>query len=215
MAGTVCGGTVQLCALRLANLEPNGVPKPGAGNLYVTDQQIQLKVTVELTEGIDVEQLSGCGLLCVAFKDCDRLKRVNFELELCTPEPELTHMLVPGTLLTSGGQTRGYAFPRVGQGTCPNGVSMEAWVKHIVGGAQHPSLPWYRFIFPRTFWQFDDKELKNDVITHPYKGFANENENWFNGPANDWPYASTSLAAYAMDTGIPSAVCGAQTLVAS
>lgn len=216
-AGTICTGTIQLCRLRLARIDTDGTPLAGAGNLYVTDQQISLSVGVEISEGDDFEQKSGCGAICVTFKDCDRIKRLTLSLSLCTPEPELTQLLLPdGELLVDGsGNTRGFAYPRIGEPDCPAGVSIEAWVKNIEDGSQHPDFPYIRFVFPRTFWQIGEKTLENAIIVHNFTGFGEENQNWLDGPANDWPYTSDRVAQYAFDEEPPDAACGATALVAS
>lgn len=215
MAGTICGTPVQVCMLRVAKLEPNGVPKPGPGNLYVTDSIIRLSAEPEIAEGEDFEQKNGCGAVCVSFKDCDRIKRINLELQVCTHDPELTEMLVGGLLLKSGANTRGYAFPSVGDEPCSNGVSIEAWSKNIVGDAQHPTFPYVRFVYPRTYWQMGPRVQENGIMELTFRGFGVENPNWFNGPGNDWPYDSSRVAMYAFDTSVPTPTCGAITLAAS
>lgn len=218
-AGTICTGSVQVCRLRIARLETDGSPDPGPGNLYVTDQMITLTVGVEITEGDDFEQKSGCGSICITFKDCDRIKRLTLTLSLCTPEPELSQLLVDGSelLLDAQGNTRGLKYPAVADPDCPTGVSVEAWSKNIVGGTLHPDFPYIRWVFPKTFWQFGEKTLENAPMIHNFTGFGEENANWFDGPANDWDYDSDRIAQYAFDedSNFPAATCGSTTLVAS
>lgn len=211
---TVCSGTVQLCGLRLANLNADGSLKEGAGNLYVTDQQVSLTAEVELAEGEDLELKSGCGALLVAFKDCDRIKRLNMGLQIGTIEPELHHMVVPGVLHTDGGNTIGYGYPRVGTAPCQDGISAEAWVRNIYNGAPHPTYPYIRFVFPRTTWQIGNRELQNDTIPYDFSGQASENSEWGTGPGEDYPAVlGERIASFAFDVdGPPDAVCGAQAL---
>lgn len=215
-----CGGSVQACFMRVAALGADGVPAPGASNLYVSDALVKLSFTPELKAGSDFELISGCGAVCVQYKDCDRIKRLTFDLEICSPDPELTQMLVGGALLTQDSITRGFAFPAAGQETCPNGVSIEAWSKNIDGsGNQDADWPWWRWVFPRTFWQLGARELANSIMTNPLTGFGTENDNFYNGPANDIPADflaySNRVGFYFTDHSVPVASCGAQALSAS
>jgi hypothetical protein len=178
---------------------------------------IDLSAEVELEGGLDVSQTNGCDALCLVFRTPDKLKQINISLTLCTPEPELTQMLVPGgSLLLSAGNTVGYAYPAVGGNPSGDGVSIEAWAKHILDGAQHSTRPYIRFVFPRVYMQIGSKDFSNDLTLHPFDGFGIQNPNFHNGPANDWPYTPNDrAAAYAFDTGIPAASCGSQALAAS
>lgn len=212
---TVCLKTLQLCRLRIARLEPNGVPDPGAGNLYVTDQQISLTLGLEISEGDDFEQKTGCGDICFSYKDRDRVKGLNLQLSLCTADPELTELLIGGDLITDGGDTIGYALPEVGTTGNPYGVSLEAWTKNISGSSLDPDYPYVRWVMGKTFWTPSDKTFENGPIVHNFTGKGEENVNFHDGPANDWPYTSDRLYQYAVDTALPTAQCGAQVLPVS
>lgn len=212
---TNCFKTLSLCRLRIARLDASGVPEPGAKNLYVTDSQISLTLGLEISEGDDFEVKNGCGDICFSFKDRDQIKGLNLELAVCTADPELTELLTGGDLLTSGGDTVGYALGSVGSVGNENGVSVEAWTKNISGSSLDADYPYVRWVFPKTFWTHSDRTFENGPITHSYTGEGQENVNWFDGPANDWDYTSDRLFQYAGDTTLPTAACGAQTLVAS
>lgn len=212
---TVCFKTLQLCAIRLARLEANGVPDPGAGNLYVSDQMISLTVGVEISEGDDFEQKNGCGAICFSFKDRDQITGLNLQLSLCTAEPEITELLIGGDLLLDGADTRGFALPAVGTIGNELGVSLEAWTKNISGSTLDADFPYVRWVFPKTFWTLADKTFENGPIVHNFTGKGEENVNWFDGPANDWSYDSDRLLQYAADTSLPTASCGAQSLAVS
>ena len=217
MANIDCAASLQLCALRVARLEPDGVPDPGAGNVYTTDALILLTPTAVYTEGDDLEQKNGCGSVCISFKDCDRFKRVDAELQLCAPDPELHELLLGGDLITSGANTIGFAMPEVGGTTCPNGVSIEAWTKAWDGDAQATDMPYWRFVMPRTYWKLGARNLENAFMTNPLTGFGVQNPNFFDGPANDVPDTDISHRAlyWFRDDSLPTVDCGANTLVAS
>src|ERR1051326_2060952 len=107
MAEQRCGASIQACAERVAVLEQDGVPVPGAGNLYVTDALVKLEATPVYFKGVEIEAPNACGNLCVNFKARDVLKRFDLTLEICTIDAELEHMLMGGETFTSGGFTVG------------------------------------------------------------------------------------------------------------
>lgn len=208
-------GSLQVCRLRVAALDVDGVPLPGAGNLYVSKALVRLGWDPEIRAGDDFEQVSGCGEVCVSYQDCDQLKRLNTEMEICTPDPELVELLVGGSTITSGGATIGYAYPDTGVAPCPNGVSVEAWSKAIVDDELAATYPYWRWVFPRTKWRLAAGELANAVKTTSLVGRASQNGNWYNGPANDWPYESGKVLQYARDDDMPAITNGAVALAAS
>lgn len=210
--------SLQVCRMRLARLESDGTPDAGTGNLAVTDQLITMTVGVELSEGDDFEQKNGCGAVCLTYKDCDRVKRLTLSMDLCTAEPQITELVIgAGDVLTNGsGDAVGYAYPEVGSSDCPLGVSTEIWTKNISDGTVDPVLPWIWWVAPKTFWQFGDKTFENNPMVHSFTGFGQQNENWGNGPGNDWDYISNRIFQYAASADDPpAAVAGTQTLVAS
>lgn len=215
---TDCAASLQVCTMRVARLEANGVPDPGAGNVYVTDTLITLGADPVITEGTDFEQPNGCGGIIVSYKDCDRLKRFNLTMTLATPDPELWEFFAGGTILRNdGGDAIGWQAPEIGVDTCPYGVSVEVWTKAIVDGHQADEDPWYWWAFPRTKWSIGGgaKNFGNEIMTHPLTGFAEENPNWFDGPLNDWPEDSGRVYQYIRTDSMPEPSCGVQTLVAS
>lgn len=207
---TVCIKTLQFCRLRVARLNANGTPKVGSGNLYITDQQISLVIGLNLSAGDDFEQKTGCGDISFSFKDRDKVKNLTLTLILATAEPEITELLIGGDLITSGPDTIGYALPAVGTTGNEDGCSVEGWTKNIRGSTLDEDWPYVRWVLPKTFWTPSNKTLANNPITHEYTGTGEENENWLDGPVNDWDFTSDRLYQYAADTDLPDALCEAQ-----
>lgn len=220
MAGNDCAGIVEACALRVARLDENGAPAIGATNLYVSDALVSLAVTPVYAEGTEHEQPNGCGVPVVSYKAPDKFKRVDLRLEIATPDPELQELLVVGfTLLTEGGDTRGFQFPRIGEAYVDHGVSLELWSAAIVDGDQDGAFPWWRSILPKTKnWRPDPRTLDNSVQTTVLLGQGLENTGIGDGPVYDFDaLAAEPLdAAYQIvrDTDVPAAVCGYQAIVA-
>lgn len=210
-----CAGSVQAIRVRLAKLDESGAPLAGAGNVYSSKGLVSLQFTPEYEEGEEQTQKNGAGEICIQYKDEDRLKRINLELVICTPDPELHALLAGGDLVTDGGDVIGYNYPAVGSSPNPNGVSIEAWSKAIVDGHIAEDRPYIRWVFPRVKFRVGQKTLENSPMTHPFTGAGEENPAWLDGPANDWPHIDGRMAGFARDDAIPDATCGATALLAS
>jgi hypothetical protein len=223
MAEVTCGASIQCCAIRVAVLEQDGVPLPGAANMYVTDAIAKFEATPVYTKGVDMEVLNACGLPAVLYKARDVFKRYDITMDLLYIDPELEAILIgnvsgsTGGVLTfsQGGFTIGASGPDVGLIGAPYGVSCELWSKHIVNGDLDVTWPYVQWIVPRSYWQPDKVTLDNNAMPRSYAGFTTENPNYFNGPMNDWTFDSGRSLAYRFTKTIPSPSCGAQALVHS
>lgn len=210
-----CLPQIQACAIRVARLDPSGVPSPGADNLYVSDALVSLTTSPEIEEGEEFTVKNACGSQCVNFKDCDSYKRWTLALELCTPDPELHELLAGGAVLTDGAAV-GYGVPFLGRNDCPNGFSIELWAKRIdSSGAQDADYPWAWWVIPRAYLVLGERKFENGPLANAFTGFAIENPNWFDGPNNDWPVASDRALQWIPTDTIPEPSCGYAALVAS
>lgn len=216
MANT-CRPQIQACAIRVARLEPNGVPDPGANNLYVSDALISMGLANEITEGNEIEVVNACGVPCVSFKDNDKLKRITVNLQICTPDPELTELLSGGVVLQSAEKV-GYGFPELNQVINENGTSIEVWAKRVTSdGILDPVNPYAWWVFPKVFLRPLEATFENGAFLPTFGGFAVANPNWYNGPANDWPLPNNSdrVAQWIPSSTLPTASCGYQTLAST
>lgn len=209
MAQQSCGASIQACAMRVAVLEQDGIPLPGTKNLYTTDALTKLDATPNYTKGVDLEVLNGCGAPSLIYKDFDRFKRYDLALELINLDPEIENMLVGGELFTQGGFAVGGTGPDIAVFERPYGVSLELWSKHIVGGDVDPVWPYIHWVFPRSYWTADKTSLMNGPMPRAFNGFTSRNLNWFNGPSNDWTFASDRSMAWAFTRTLPPVTCGA------
>lgn len=214
------GGSVQLCALRVAKLTLDGTPDYGEGNLFITDRQISLSAEPEVSEGEDIEMKNGCGAMIVDYRSPDAYRRMNIELALAVPDPELTFLLTQnGKLLTLTGDTVGYDYPELFDPFPEVGVSIEAWSKNIVDGVLDGTYPYIRWVLPRVKnWRHGSRELADGASETTLTGQGYGNANWSNGPLDDWSTISDdSIAgpfAYALDTDVPEAANAMAPLVA-
>lgn len=214
-----CLPSIQACAMRVARLDSNGVPTPGADNLYVTAGLITLTATPEYRDGDEFEVVTACGALGVNFKDQNRLKRLGVEMNIVAPDPELTELLAGGSVLTDGTAV-GYAAPDLLTIANPNGVSLELWTKRLgPDGAQDATYPWFRWVYPRVYLNVGAKNFQNGPMDNPFSGYAIENPNWYDGPMQDWPETDTSYRVFSYlprDSGdFPTVECGYQNTPAS
>lgn len=201
--------------MRVSRLEPNGVPDPGPNNLYVSDALARFRFTPNKREGSEIEVPNACGGLCGSYKGCDITKWYDIELDLCTPDPQLTEMLASGAVLTDGAAV-GYQFPPLNDDSCPTAVSIEIWAKRITrGGGLDPDFPYAWWVWPWVELTIDESTFEDGPFTPTFAGKAIENENWFDGPENDWPVASDAVAQWIPTATLPTASCGYRTLVAS
>ena len=211
MAEIACGGSVQVCMMRIVALELDGVP---IGPYYVTDAITKWEATPVFTKGVDMEIVNGCGAPALIYKDMDRFKRYDVSLELIYTDPELESMLEGTELYTTGGVDVGSGSPAVAAyaGYYP-GFSVELWSKRIVNGDLDSQYPYWRWCYPRVRLQMDKTTLENNPSPRMYTGYTSQNPNWEDGPFDDWPFASDTQGFRAATKTLPTPSCGTQTYI--
>lgn len=220
MAGT-CFTSLQLCATRVAQLTSAGRPTvPGTNKGYVTDAAIKLDISVQLRAGKDLEQQNGCGAVCAAFKQPDRIKRLDLKMDLCQFDSQLVAMLTSGGVISSGGNAIGYQFPAATGSTDPLPLCIEAWSKAWQGNQQAtpafttPNAAYIHWVFPFTQWTHDNFTIEDDLMVVSLSGQGQENRNiTVNGPFDDWPAAVaaangiTQVGGWYLDANLPAVTC--------
>lgn len=211
--------SVQGVCLRVVQLDATGAPLVGAATVYKTTAFMSLGWTPEYTAGTEISEQAADGSVCVYYQEPDTLKRVTFSLAICDPEPELTHILCGGTLLSTTASTPvvvGYAAPDTGTDGSPYGVGMEFWSRAIVGGKPAAVRPYWRWVFPYAKMRMDgERRLENGAMANTFTGYGLGNALFGDGPGHDWDYASTQAYQYARDDAIPSGSNGTSAYVAT
>ena len=192
-------------ALRATRLGPNGAPLVGANSAYVqTSSFISLSFTPELEEGDEFTQKGANGEVCATFKMPDTLKRVNLELAICDPDPEFTHLVSGGTLLTvtpgGGGtpETVGWAAQETGIDALPDGIALEVWTNAITDGKRDNTYPYYHFIFPFVNLRpSGDRVIANEIMAQTFSGSGVGNIGFGEGPDGSWEFPAVTNRAYA------------------
>lgn len=185
--------------IRVTRLQADGTLLIGASASYVTKSMISVSMTPEYEDGDEFVQKNAAGEVCVTFKAPDTLKRVSIEIAICNPDPEFTEMVAGGNLLSTAGQSVGWAAPLTGVNANPNGVAVEVWSRAIVGGKPASTNPYWHWVFPYvTLRQSGDRTIENDILATAFEGYSLGNAGFNDGPAAPlWAFPSLTDRAYA------------------
>lgn len=198
-------GSIHAVRMRVARLSALGAPLAGAGNTLTSEALVRFRVEPVYEDGDEKTQKNGQGTVCLTYKAPDTLKRANLTLEVCTPDPHIAEFLAGGDLITSGAEVVGYAAPRVGTDPNPNGVSIELWSRAVTSGGAPANPPYRWWALPRTKWKIEPQELSEDFLVPTFTGTGEENDQWGDGPANDWAYTSDRVWQWVRTGTIPAA----------
>ena len=193
-------------------LEKNGTTTHAIS--YTTSAFIRVSFTPEYEEGDEVTEKAADGTVCVSFKAPDTLKRVNLELAICEPDPELTHILSGGILLTKNytigtatvEQAVGWSSADVGEDPSRNGVAVEVWSQAVQAGKRAATRPYFHWIFPYVKVRpSGDRVIENGLLANTFEGFGLGNDQFGAGPDGfwEWPLATERPYSYARSDDAP------------
>lgn len=207
MAAAICVPHVSLCALRVTSLNLNGSTVIGASTSYVTDSMVKVTRKPVYEAGDELKEKNGCGAVYVDYLSPGSKVRDDLDFDFLTTDPNLLSLFIQqGSVLTSG-QAIGFAAPPIGQ--VSGQVSIELWTKRVKGGAVDPDFPYAHHLFPYVQNLQEGQHDFSSSIGHLLlTGSAVENQNWFDGPANDWPaVGSNRTYQWIPATTLPTANC--------
>lgn len=215
MADEDCRGHVSGCISRYARLDTNGVPLPGAENLYVSDALVTMLWTPVYTDGDEIDEKNACGTSKVYYKQPDTFKRADVTLTTVLPDPRLDEFLSGGDLLSVVGRPKGFAAPPLGPIT-GNGISVEIWAIRVDDGDQDPEWPYAHWVYPKIKnLRLGDHTHEAGALKPVFSGQGYENINWFDGPVGDWPGTSDRVFQWLPTNVIPTPTCDYINLAAS
>jgi len=214
-------GTLFALGLRVTKLDATGLPLVGANNCYLTDALVKLELGLEYEDAKEVVQLNGAGIACVNYQAPYTLKRGTISgLQFCQPDPNLLAFLLGGdtisdTAIPTPNQI-GYRAPVVGVEELPNGVSIEAWSRAVIGSAYARTLPFLHWVIPQAYltptgtWA-----LAGDAAMLPeMTGYSVQDPAWGSGPNNDWEFPSDRVWQYVREAATPNFGQGLTAVVA-
>lgn len=208
-----CGRSLKACAMKVTKLGADGSPVVGSENAYVTNDLVTLTIGSEYADDDDFEVRGASGDVCLRYFAFGPLKNITFGLNLCSADPEL-HALLTGQQTLESGEAVGFPWPEIGVGQgCSGGtyygVGLEVWTLHVGSdGSLDGSFPYLRWLFPKTFWRIADKNIENAPMAHNFDGFGIQNDQWLDGPANDWPVLSDRAGQWLPVATAPTPQCG-------
>lgn len=194
--------SVQGVSLRVTRLNPDQTLAVAAGDIYTTSAFLRVSFTSEYEEGDEITEKAADGTVCVSFKAPDTLKRVNMELAICEPDPELTALLSGGVLLTkevdgTNSRSVGWASAQVGEDPSPYGVAVEVWSSAVQNGKRATSLPYYHWVFPYVkVRQSGDRVIENGLLANTFEGFGLGNIAFGDGPDGRWEWPAVTDRPY-------------------
>lgn len=169
MDATDFASSVMGLRLRITPLETDGSVTP-SGHVLTTDGFMRATWSLEYTDGDEIEEKNAQGAVCVSWKGDDSLKRVNFSLALCSPDPESSAMLAGGDVLWDGSDIVGYKAPEIGSlSTQP--VALEIWSYANVAGKPASGSAYWHWVFPYVKLRFNgDREYSNGALANEFSG---------------------------------------------
>ena len=195
--------SVQGVSLRITRLDELGNLLNGPTDSYIMSSFIRVSFTPEWEEGEETTEKDASGRVCAVFKPDDTLKRMNFEVAICDPDPEVTALLSGGVMLSgpnalnTGDTTRGWASVQVGEAPSGNGVAIEVWSRAIVDGKPASTLPYYQWVFPYVKLRVSgDRVIENGILATTFEGTGLGNINFRNGPDGAWLWPAVTNRPY-------------------
>ena len=182
MAARDGASSIQGTHLRITPLNLDGSideTKP----VLTTNGFISASFSTEFEDGDEITEKAADGSICISYKADDSLKRVNFSLTLCSPDPEAAALLAGGKVLCApedvldgldviieAGTVIGYSSPAVGDAV-GNPVAVEIWSRAIVGGKPAGGTPYWHWVFPYVKVRYEgDREFTNGALANEFTG---------------------------------------------
>lgn len=146
--------------------------------VFVTTGFISASFSIEYEDGDEITEKAANGSVCISYKADDTLKRLNFNLSVCSPDPEAAAVLAGGLLLEGdpdlcdgvAGTIAGYSSPAVGE-AADNPVAIEIWSTANVGGKPATGQPYWHWVFPYVKVRYTgDREFGNSALANEFEG---------------------------------------------
>lgn len=188
MAARDNAASIQGTHIRITPLNLDGTiddTKP----VLTTNGFISASFSTEFEDGDEISEKAADGSICISYKADDSLKRINFNLSLCSPDPEAAALLAGGKVICApedvldddnnviipAGSIVGYSSPMVGD-SVGNPVAVEIWSRAIVAGKPATGTPYWHWVFPYVKVRYDgDREFTNGALANEFTGTGTGN----------------------------------------
>jgi hypothetical protein len=185
--------SVDLCAMRVAQLHSDGSIKAGAFG-FVTTSITQAKIGTTNDTVNEVIRRNGCGTIVTTVAAQTLVKGSAFSVDLTVWDRELLQLMCGGTVLRKAGAASGYKSPKLLDGQS-DPCCIELWSKSWNGSTQAispastPSASWHRWVLPEVFCYISTQfTLTTGDTIFTINGDGVENPNISaDGPFSDWP----------------------------
>lgn len=163
--------------IRITPLTLDGAVDP-TKPVFVTKGFISASFSPEYEDGDEITEKAADGSVCISFKADDTMKRLNFNLSLCSPDPEAAAVLAGGLLIEANpdrcdgeaGTIAGYSSPAVGA-AADNPVAVEIWSIANVNGKAASGTPYWHWAFPYVKVRYTgDREFGNSALSNEFEG---------------------------------------------
>ena len=213
MASQLCLPQINVCALRVCSLNTNGTTLIGSATSYATDAAVSIGLTPVYVDGQTTSELNGCGSNFINYTADPTLTRWDLELDVWSTDPNFLDIVLPGgAVLTGGSGEKGFAYP--GIGTVTGQISLEFWQKRINDNVLDATFPYAHHAMPfLKNIKLGKRDVSNNGVSHTIitaEGY--ENDNWFNGPGDDWAVASDKPYQWIPKATLPTMNCTAATI---
>jgi hypothetical protein len=210
-----CYVPLRLCAIRATLLTADGHAQAGANTAYVSNKPVTLGINPALIAADTKSLLNGCGDIVAYATKPALMTGFTMALAKAGLEPELEALLTGSPAIFDDSAIPvavGYNWPDDTSGSQSPPVAFEAWTLNWDGNAQASSpFRYKRFVFPMTFWQWDNGTLQDDFFTSGLQATTQGNPNWAYGPYSDVPAGYTAMGrsgGYIDEDYFPTASCG-------
>lgn len=138
---------------------------------------ISASFSPQFEDGDEINEKAADGSVCVTWKADDTLTRLDFNLSLCTPDPEMASLLAGGGVIRDADEeVIGYTSVNAG-GVVGNPVAVEIWSIANVAGKPATGDPYWHWVFPYVKVRYEgDREFTNGLLSNEFTGQALGND---------------------------------------
>jgi hypothetical protein len=205
---------LQVVRTRVALIDLDGHPSvPGA--VYVSDALQTCKVTPTYNAGAEIKEANAAGTTYIDYVAPPSLVKGVLTMAFLTTDPYLMSILQSQGEALAGSFGIGWKYPKIGPQE--GQLSLEFWTLRVHDGVVDATYPYAHWAMPYVKnVQIGDRDFAAAAGLSNLTGELYENQNWFDGPANDWPATAEpadAMAQWVTATTLPDVSTGAPDLV--